>query len=128
MVIHDEEGKAWDMESAIATLQCESAGLRKRNACHLGFIQLQPLQPLPVVNPEETLRIQGDRPRLAKVPRDLQPEGYTFWKDNSKDCLQPGQKDPYQMTRIYITIKMMCRENPGPQRDYSHCSKQIQRE
>ena len=29
MVIHDPEGKTWDMESAVVAFQCESAGAEK---------------------------------------------------------------------------------------------------
>lgn len=33
----------------------------------LAVLRLQPLYPLPVVNLEETLRKQDDRPQLAKI-------------------------------------------------------------
>ena len=40
-----------------------------------GILKLQPLQPLPIVNLEETLRMQDYRPQLAKV--------YKIWLNES---------------------------------------------
>ena len=37
MVIHDKKGKAWDVESAIATLQCELAGPEKGECLPTGL-------------------------------------------------------------------------------------------
>lgn len=56
------------MESAIAALQCEPVCLEKGEyTCHLAVIRLEPLQPLPVMNLEETLRMQDYRPQTAKI-------------------------------------------------------------
>lgn len=56
------------MESAIAALQCEPVCLEKGECtCHLAVIRLEPLQPLPVMNLEETLRMQDYRPQTAKI-------------------------------------------------------------
>ena len=147
MVIRDQEGEPWAVESAVAAFQCESAALSKGNTCYQASIRPQPLQPLPMVNLEETLRTQDYRPQLAKGYKKFKPAAWLFpppprqtsyvfhrikpsltarcpvtcnqkiihWKRHySKDCLQPGQKDPYWMTLIYIKIKMMCREKPMP--------------
>ena len=55
------------MESTIAALQWSQCALRKGYAMPLAVLRLQPLYPLPVVNLEETLRKQDDRPPLAKI-------------------------------------------------------------
>ena len=52
--IHDQEGKSLEMESVTTTLQRETQG--REITCYLAVNRLQPLQPLPMVNPEETLR------------------------------------------------------------------------
>ena len=54
MNIHDQKLKTREMESANGALQCEPVNPEKGNACHLAVLRLQPLQPLPMVNLEET--------------------------------------------------------------------------
>ena len=66
MVIHDQEQKTREMESANGALQCEPVNPEKGNACHLAVLRLQPLQPLPMVNLEETEK-QDYRPQLDKI-------------------------------------------------------------
>ena len=50
--IHDQEGKSLEMESVTTTLQRETQG--REITCYLAVNRLQPLQPLPMVNPKET--------------------------------------------------------------------------
>ena len=66
MVIHELEGKAWGMESTIAALQWSQCALRKGYAMPLAVLRLQPLQPLPMVNLEETEEADY-RPQLDKI-------------------------------------------------------------
>ena len=57
--IPDQEGKTWEMESAIATLQRELVNPEE------GEYLLS--KPFPIVNPEDTLRIQNHSPQRGEV-------------------------------------------------------------
>ena len=57
--ISDQEGKTWEMESAIATLQRELVNPEE------GEYLLS--KSFPIMNPEDTLRIQNHSPQRAEV-------------------------------------------------------------
>ena len=57
--ISDQEGKTWEMESAIATLQRELMNPEEG--------EYLPSKVFPIVNPETTLRTQNHRPQIAEA-------------------------------------------------------------
>ena len=62
-----ERGRPEKWNQQLQLFSVSQCALRKGNACHLAVIRLQPLQPLPVVKLEGTLRMQDYRPQIAKI-------------------------------------------------------------
>ena len=88
------------MESAVVAFQGESAALSKGNTCYQAVIRLQPLQPLPMVNLEETLRTQNYRTQLAKGYKKSKPATWLF--------PLPPRQTSYVFHRIKPSLTVRC--------------------